>query len=144
MREFSFYLATNKVQRRQPDIHLARATCRESFDRLELAKSIASSEKPKYVLENAYEAVRELIDAILAYDGYKTYSHEASAAYLQELGFSITEATQADQLRIQRHEIKYKGSDATQQEAQAALAFAEAIVKKLVQMRPDITSKSKI
>ncbi len=80
MKEFASFLATNAVRRRQPDVHTATATARDSADRLALAGRLLGKEAPKYVVENAYESVRELVDALLFLHGYKSYSHEASVA----------------------------------------------------------------
>jgi hypothetical protein len=35
--------------------------------------------KPKYAFEDAYDAVVELIDGLLAVKGYKSYSNEAKS-----------------------------------------------------------------
>lgn len=131
MRPFSFYVTSGMVKKQTPDKNTAEAVTRDSFERLALANAIRGTQKAKYVLENAYEAIRELIDARLALDGYKSYSHEASVAYLLELGFSETEAYRVDRLRKKRNDIKYVGKDAEPSEADEALATAEQIMKKL-------------
>ena len=132
MKEFSFFIATKAVKKQTPDKNQAQALARESNERLQLAKSINKAQKPKYVLENAYEAIRELIDAILAGEGYKSYSHEASVAYLHNLGFSITDIMQMDRLRKRRNGIKYYGEDAAQEEADEALKIASDLTLKLL------------
>ena len=45
--------------------------------------------KPKYILENAYEAMREAADSVLYVDGFKSFSHEASIIYLAKKGFKV-------------------------------------------------------
>jgi len=40
-------------------------------------------ENSRYALESAYEAVIELIDSLLAMEGYKSWSHEANIAFLK-------------------------------------------------------------
>lgn len=141
MKDFDFFLTTNAVKKQHPDLHLAQATARESLDRLEMAKSILHSQKPKYALENAYEAMRELIDAILFLQGYKSYSHEASVAYLINLGFSEGETGQVDRLRKRRNSIKYYGEDASLKEAKEAVATAEMMITKLFQKKPNLKTK---
>ena len=100
-----------------------------------MAKSILGIQKPKYVLENAYEAVRGFIDSIMFLNGYKSYSHEASVAYMLEIGLSITDTTQVDRLRKHRNGIKYYGEDATDEEAHEALRIASEIIEKLRKLR---------
>ena len=138
MRPFSFYVASGAVKKQTPDKNTAQAVTRDSAERLALAHSIRGTQKAKYVLENAYEAIRELIDALLASNGYKSYSHEASVAYLHELGFSETEIYAVDRLRKKRNDIKYAGKDAEPAEADEALATAEKVMKKLREKHPHI------
>lgn len=136
MRPFSFYVTSGTVKKQTPDKNTAEAVTRDSFERLALAHAIRGTQKSKYVLENAYEAIRELIDARLALEGYKSYSYEASVAYLLELGFSETEAYAVDRLRKKRNDIKYAGKDAEPAEAEEALATAERVMKKLREKHP--------
>ena len=131
MKDFEFYLKAKAVKRQSPDINLAKASARESRERLEMAKSIFQTQKPKYALENAYEAVREFIDAFLYAEGYKSYSHEATVAYLLKLGFSISEANVVDKLRKRRNGIKYYGKDATKEDAEEALKKAAEVIRGL-------------
>ncbi len=138
MKEFSYYLTINAVKKQTPDMHLARATAKDCLDRIELAKALIKTQKPKYVVENAYESVRELIDAILYAEGYKSYSHEASIAYLEKLGFSIKEIMDVDRLRKKRNGIKYYGEASTKEEAEETITIAEEMIKKLSKKNPDM------
>jgi len=138
MKEFSYFVANKSVKRQPPDMNIAKAAARDSSERLQMAKNIMGAQKPKYVLENAYEAARELIDAILFLNGYKSYSHEASVSYLLDLGFSIAEAMKLDRLRKQRNGIKYYGENATKDDAMEALKLSEEIIKKLLKKRPEL------
>ena len=138
MKEFMFFVNVKDVKKQSPDKNLAKATARDSIERLQMAKSIINSQKPKYVLENAYESIRELIDAILYLEGYKSYSHEASVAYLIDLGFSIAEATKIDLLRRKRNGIKYYGENVTKEEAESSLKIAESTIKKLLNKKPEL------
>lgn len=132
MREFAFFITSKAVKKQSPDKHLASALMKESKDRLQLAKTLSKIEKPKYVVENAYEAIREQIDAILYAEGFKSYSHEASVAYLSELGFSATEIGKVDRLRKLRNGIKYYGEEVSQKDATGALVIAEELIRKIV------------
>jgi len=138
VKDFLYYVSNKSVKKQLPDINTARATAKDCFDRITMAKNILNAEKPKYVLENAYESIRELIDAILFLEGYKSYSHEASVAYLLILGFSITETMTVDRLRIIRNGIKYYGEDATKQDAEQAIKTAEKVISKLLKMKKEL------
>jgi hypothetical protein len=76
--EFEFFIREGKVIKRHPDIQLARALLESSADRLKNAIEDVMR-KPKYAFEDAYDAVVELIDGLLAVKGYKSYSHEAKS-----------------------------------------------------------------
>ena len=136
MKEFASFLATNAVRRQQPDVHTATATARDSADRLALAGRLLGKEAPKYVVENAYESVRELVDALLFLRGYKSYSHEATVAYLLVLGLPLSDAGALDRLRKHRNGIKYYGEAATEQQAQEALRVAGQLTRKLRKREP--------
>lgn len=138
MKDFSFFVEKRDVKKQSPDINIAKATAKDSIERLELAKSIINSQKPKYVLENAYESIRELIDAILFLDGYKSYSHEASVTYLIKLGFSISDVMKVDLLRRKRNGIKYYGEEANKKEAEESLKIASEFVQKLLNKREEL------
>jgi len=82
VKEFEFFLKKGNVKKQSPDRNLSLSTFNESLDRINMAKNILKKEKSKYVLENAYEAMREAADAVLYLDGFKSFSHEASIIYL--------------------------------------------------------------
>jgi len=136
MKEFEYFIIKGNVKKQKPDINLAKATARESLDRLEFAKALFLTQKPKYTLENSYEAIRELIDAILYLDGYKSYSHEASIAYLFKIGFSISDINSVDKLRKQRNGIKYYGESISKEGAEEALKMAGKIIGALLNKKP--------
>ena len=84
MKEFEYFVKTGAVKKQSVDMNLAKATRKESSERLLMAKSILQTQKAKYALENAYESIREDIDAILFSEGFKSFSHEATISFLQK------------------------------------------------------------
>jgi uncharacterized protein (UPF0332 family) len=136
MKSFLSFTKTHLIKRQTPDEYTAKQLAQESLDRFLVAKALFNLQKPKYALENAYEAARELIDAVLFLDGYKSYSHEASITYLIELGFSLTEAMHMDRLRKKRNDVKYYGMGAEQGEAKEALTLVKQTMYKLLKKKP--------
>jgi len=130
MRPFRQFLG-EEVKEITPDKHLAQATREAAQKRLAYAKRIHKTEEPHYVVENAFEAIRQSIDAHLFEKGYKSYSHDATIAYLQELRFSPADINCADMLRKQRNNIKYYGEESTAQDAEFALRVAQNIIAQL-------------
>ncbi len=132
MREFKTYVQSNEVRKQNPDRNLAKSNAKAGLERLDLAKALLHTQKPKYVVENAFEALREVIDAVLFSKGYKSYSHEASVSYLVFLGFSPSEIAQVDSLRKQRNGIKYCSEESTTTQAETAVIIAEKTIKKIL------------
>ena len=130
VKEFEFFLKKGDVKRQSPDKNLSKATFKESLERLQLAELLWNKVKAKYVLENAYESMREAADAILYQDGFKSYSHEASIVYLLKKGFSDSEIAEIGRFRRIRNGIKYYGSDCEEEDANSALKLAKTITSK--------------
>lgn len=131
MKEFNFFVNKGEVRKQSPDKNLAKATLDDSEERLALAKSLQKLTKPKYILENAYEAMREAADSILYADGFKSFSHEASIVYLLKKGFSESDIAEFDRFRRIRNGIKYYGGDCDESDAEAAIRLAEKMVQKI-------------
>ena len=131
VKEFEFFLKKGNVKKQSPDRNLSLSTFNESLDRINMAKNILKKEKSKYVLENAYEAMKEAADAILYFDGFKSFSHEASIIYLLKKGFSEKEINEFDRFRKIRNDIKYYGKDCNEDDAVKALELSEKIINKV-------------
>ena len=131
MKDFEFFLRRGDVKRRSPDKNLAKATFRESLDRIELSKTVLIRAKSKYILENAYESMREAADAVLYVEGFKSFSHEASIVYLLKKGFSESDIFEFDRFRKLRNGIKYYGGDCEKDDAESAIKLAERVIKKI-------------
>ena len=131
MKDFNFFVNKGEVKKQSPDENLAKATYEDSRERLILAKTLRQIAKSKYVLENAYESMREAADSILYNDGFKSFSHEASIVYLLKKGFSESDIAEFDRFRKIRNGIKYYGGNCDELDAEAAIKLAEKIVAKI-------------
>lgn len=131
MKEFEFFLKKGDVKKQSPDKNLSKATFKDSLERLELSRSLLQKAKPKYALENAYEAMREAADSILYFDGFKSFSHEASIVYLIKKGFNEQDVIEFDRFRKIRNGIKYYGGDCDKSDADSAIKLAEKIIGKI-------------
>jgi hypothetical protein len=105
---FEEYISKGLVKKRRKNRRLAKSLLASALDRMNFAKSILK-DKPKYALELAYEAVIELIDALLALEGFKSWSHEANIAFLRKIGFKEFEVRRVNLSRKKRHSSKYYG-----------------------------------
>ncbi|HIG98580.1 TPA: HEPN domain-containing protein [Candidatus Woesearchaeota archaeon] len=131
VKEFNFFVSKGEVKKQSPDNNLALATFRNGEERLSLAKNLQQMAKAKYVLENAYESMREAADSILFKEGFKSFSHEASIVYLLKKGFSESDLAEFDRFRKIRNGIKYYGGDCDKPDAEAAIKLSEKIISKV-------------
>lgn len=131
VKDFEFFLKKGDVKKQSPDSNLSNATFKDSLERLEFSKNLLQKTKPKYVLENAYEAMREAADAVLYLDGFKSFSHEASIVYLLKKGISEQDVIEFDRFRKIRNGIKYYGMDCDKSDAESAIRLAEKILYKI-------------
>ena len=132
MKDFDEFVREGLVRTQRKDVARARSLVEETRNRTRFLKSIpAAKENASYIVENAYDIIRELIEARLSMDGYKSYSHEATVAYLKKLGFPGSQALFIDDMRKVRNGIKYYGGGATLDYALTVLKFLETAHEKL-------------
>ena len=123
---FQYFINNGTVRKASPDTQLAKSLVRMSgnqiisMEKLEITEVIAST-----VMSNLYEALREIIEAIAAKEGYKIYSHEAYTYFLKEKGEHLT-AEKFDRFRKIRNNIHYYGKSV---EKDSVKAHKEDILK---------------
>lgn len=133
MADFEYFIAKGDVKRQTKNEILAKALLRGSADRLSFIKRLGlSEENAKYIVENSYDVIRELIEARLSIDGFKSYSHEATILFLKKFPeFKESEISFIDNLRKIRNGIKYYGKEAHVNEAKTALNFLNSVLLRL-------------
>jgi len=131
MKPFQYYLDKNDVRKISNDINLALSLKKDLIERAKKALKLDSKEFSKIVFENIYDSLREFCDSILAIDGYKSYSHEASIAYLKKYGFSDIEILALDRFRYKRNGSKYYGKPIDENDAEEIKEFYNNIKDKL-------------
>ena len=131
MREFDFYLREKKVKKVSPDIELAKSLVKDSDERINAIKLLDTKILKKIIFENVYDSMRALLDALLAADGYKSYSHEASIAYLKRYGLDDFTLTNLDNFRFDRNSSKYYGKGISQDSVEEILAFYNKFAVKI-------------
>ncbi len=76
---FRDFITDGLVKEGMPDYELAKSLVKIANMRMKnLAKEKITNDNSFSVIEDSYEAVKELIDALMARKGFKSYSHEAS------------------------------------------------------------------
>ena len=108
MRPFYSFLDLGEVNKVSRDIPLANSLFQDAESRFHAF--FPYKEPTKFVFENGYEAIRELMDSLLALRGFKSYSHEAPISFLLEQDIlDEKEAKDIDHIRYLRNRSKYYG-----------------------------------
>lgn len=131
VKDFEFFLKKGDVKKQSPDGNLAESAFKDSLERLEFAKQLKGKAKSKYILENAYESMREAADSLLYLKGFKSFSHEASIVYLISEDFNEQDIAEFDRFRRIRNGIKYYGKDCDESDAESAIKLADKITGRI-------------
>ena len=130
MKEFQAYLKEGKVKKKRIEIAEAQSLITQSKERMADLHHLPLTEKnASFRFEDGYEALREALQAFLALDGYKPYSHEAVFCYaLEQNLLSEAQYHQADRYREIRNDINYRGKIVTVEEAKELIEFVETLL----------------
>jgi hypothetical protein len=123
MKTFEVFLKTKKIKKVSPNLDLAVSLRDEAVHRSEQLMSLDKLKFGKIIFEGLYDSIRELIDAFLALEGYKSYSHEVSVSYLLKLNFSVDLVLEFDRFRQLRNDSKYRGRRIEQDDVEKILTF---------------------
>ena len=132
MNDFEYYLGEGSVKRRSHDLELAKSLINDARDRFEKVSRLDADVFSKIIFENVYDALRDILDAILAIDGYKSYSHEASIAYLKAYGVEISVLMELDAFRQTRNGSKYYGKGIAKSDSDSIVKFYANHAPKLI------------
>ena len=131
---FKYYLASGKAKRKTADWEEAKALVEKAAKRIEYAKGRSINEETvAFVLEDAYEAIRESAQALMSIKGFKPYSHEATISFIKEFyktHFREHEIAAFNRFRIIRNNAVYKATPVNPEDAKSALEFAEKFISK--------------
>lgn len=123
MKEFEYFVKIGDVRKKEPNPALARALALDMQRRIRDASALDLERFPQIVFELVYDALRDFCDALLSLKGYKSYSHEASIAYLAKEGFDIVSVSELDGYRYKRNGSKYYGAQMGVEDAGVITAF---------------------
>ena len=126
--EFEYYLKRGVVKKSIKDVKRAVSLLKTARKRMEIAEKI---EVRSFRLEFVYEAIIELIEALMSLEGYKSYSHEADIAFLRKVYFSENIILKLDEVRRNRHRSKYYGVELKIDKAEELIKFCKNVFKKL-------------
>lgn len=132
---FENYLKQGKIKRKTPDFEEAKALLEKSENRLSYTKEKQTDEKKaQFILEDAYEAIRESAQALMSVKGYKPYSHEATISFIKEFyksDFSDEDVHKFDRFRQLRNNSVYKAAPVSTEDAKNSVLFAMNFIGKV-------------
>lgn len=143
MNSFKSYVKSGKVKKKTPDPEEAKALLQQAEERLEYLQNIKISEKTaKFVFEAAYEATREAAQSLMALQGLKPYSHEATVCFAKEYySFNDEEIALFDHFRKLRADSIYRAVKILVQDAQESVEFSRKFVEKVKCFHSQIPGK---
>ena len=134
MMPFEYFLEINEVKKCQKNIELAKSLIKDMNERIEKSRMLDIKVFSKMIFENIYDSLRDFCDALLAFDGYKSYSHQASIAYLQKYGFDISVIDEFDKHRYKRNGSKYYGQKILEEDAVKIKDFYLMLKEKIIKL----------
>lgn len=133
MRTFKEFLEQGMIKNKRKDEARAKSLVEGAEKRKRVMEKYlpVNQETAVQITEECYDIIRELLEAKLSKEGYKSYNHEAVVAYLEELGFPKDEIVFVDKLREIRHGTKYYGKDVDLEYAKKVKSFLDLVYLKL-------------
>lgn len=133
MKIFEDFIKSGEVKKQEKNAILAEALKKSAEKNLNFVRKLdINEENAEHILTDSYDTLRELIEAKLSSDGYKSYSHEATIIYLKKfVEFNEKERYFLDELRKLRNKVKYYGKEASTEEAKKTLNFLNIMYPKI-------------
>lgn len=132
---FNYYLKLGKVRRKTPDSEEAKALLEKAKNRISYTKSKEITNKTApFVLEDAYESIRESAQALMSIKGFKPYSHEATISFVKDYyssSISHSEINKFDRFRQLRNNSVYEAKPVTVHDAKDCVLFAIEFINKI-------------
>lgn len=123
MKDFEYFVTIGEVKKSSQNKPLAKSLIDDMRGRIRDAFKMSYEEFPKIVFENVYDALRDFCDALLALEGYKSYSHEASISFLLKKSFNIFMVSKLDTFRYKRNGSKYYSVKIFREDAESIKSF---------------------
>ncbi len=128
---FDEFIKSGTVRKGTPDIQHSKALVRMSEMHVRfLSGQVINEVSSSTIFVMYYEALREIIEAVAAKEGYKVYSHEAYTAFLERLG-DHENAVKFDRLRKIRNAANYYGKPVDLSETKASAAEIVNMIQKI-------------
>jgi hypothetical protein len=106
-------------------------------------KKNASGQELKFVFEDYYSSLIEILHAILSIRGYKVLNHVCLGYYLKDILKKEQLYKDFDKLRIKRNNITYYGKDIDSKILEEDLQTTKKLIKELEKIYDELQSKNR-
>ena len=133
MKTFNEFVEEGKVKRITPDRIRAKSMFEQGLFRIKDVKNLPISEETaSFRFEDAYESVREVLQAFMFLEGFDPYFHEATFVFgFERKILSEAEFIKWDKSRMKRHDINYRSQKTTLDETKIIIEKAYELIGKL-------------
>lgn len=138
MKNFEFYIEEGKVKKCSKDMELVKSLVNDAIERKKLIELMDINFMSKIIYENSYDVLRNILDALLLIDGYKSYSHEASISYLKKYNVDELFIIKIDKFRYERNSSKYYGKNIDIERAIEIKEFLPKFILKIKNISSEI------
>lgn len=131
MKKVEDYLKEGRIKKVSKNLGKARSLLERSRKRMESLEEREVGESHAFqALENAYESIRESIESLMAFEGYKSRDHVATIAWAAEnLELSESEVNKLHKFRKLRNASRYEAEKITQKQARETIEFGEQFIE---------------
>ena len=122
----------NKLEKTKKDISFISQLMNSVEKRQSFIKTIQINPSScNYIIENCYEVIRELIEARMLIDGYKSNSHSSTLNFMNEMNLSDADIKFTNDLFKIVYDIKHNAKDAHVEYCLLVLNFLDYFSEKL-------------
>jgi len=127
--KFSDFIKQGQVRVASKDESLAKSLIQSAKKDAEFLGSLEINEQSsRKLMTNYYDVLRSILEAIAAIKGYKIYSHEAFAYFLEEKNEKVL-SIKFDRFRKIRNSINYYGENISIEETKENIEEIKSMIK---------------
>ncbi len=130
--KFEDFIKRGQVRTASINKALAKSLIKNTKKDIKFLNSLIIDEQSsRKLMVNYYDALRSILEAVSAIEGYKIYSHEAFTYFLKEKNEEIL-STKFDRFRKIRNSINYYGEDISIEDTKDNIKEIKKIIKILL------------
>ncbi|MBI5797897.1 HEPN domain-containing protein [Candidatus Woesearchaeota archaeon] len=129
---FQYYLDRSLVKKQSSNPEESKALLEKAKKRLKyIQNQKITSEQAAFIFEDAYEVLREAAQSLMAIQGFKPYSHEATISFIKEKSssdFTEEDIYTFDRFRQLRNNAVYSAAPVEEEDVKDCILYAEKMI----------------